>query len=79
MEEGAVAEDGAADATAVLILAKLGFVTRGLQDAATVEDVVAEVLVGRTVELVRSRGGDDVDDTTSGAAGFGGVAVGLGR
>ncbi len=50
-----------------------------LEEVAGVEDVVAEVLVDRAMELVRSRAGDDVDDTARRTASLGRVAVGLNR
>ncbi len=76
-EEGPIPEDRSADASAELVLAKLGLGAAGLEDVAGVEDIVAEELVGAAVELVGAGAGNDVDDTACGTAGFGGVAVGL--
>jgi hypothetical protein len=79
VEEGSIPEDGTADAAAILILAQFGLVAGGLEEVAGVEDVVAEVLVGRSMELVRSSAGDDVDDTAGRTSCLCSVAVGLDR
>jgi len=78
-EEGPISKDGSADAAAVLVLAKFWLGAGVLEEGASVEDVVAEVLVDRAVELVRSRAGDDVEYTAGRASSFCGVAVGLDR
>jgi len=52
---------------------------RSLEEVATVEYIVAEVLVDGAVELVRSSAGDDVDDAASGTSGLWSIAVGLDR
>ncbi len=77
IEESSVSPDGSADATAVLILAQFGLGSSVLKEIAAVEDVVAEVLVDRAVELIGARAGHDIDHTTGRTASLGRVAVGL--
>ena len=68
VEEGAIFDDWSADAGAVLVLTQFGLAAGVLEEAAAIEDVVAEVLVCRAVECVGARAGDDVDDAASGTS-----------
>src|ERR1700679_2058614 len=79
VEEGLVAEDGAADAGSILVLAQFGLGSGVLEEITAVEDIVAEVLVDGAVELVGSGSSDDVDDAACGTASLWSIAVGFDR
>ena len=53
-EEGSVAEDGSAERAAELVLAQLRLAAGGLEHVARIENIIAEELVRRAVELVGS-------------------------
>src|SRR5882757_371024 len=77
-EEGAIADDRPADASAKLVLTPTGF-WDGLSEfvGTGVEDVVAEELICRAVQSVGAGFGDDVDDGSGGPSHLGGEGVGL--
>jgi len=68
-EEEAVADDGAGEEAAELVLAEGG--SFGVEGVAGVEGVVAEEFVEAAVELVAAAGGDEVDGAAAGATVFG--------
>ncbi len=78
-KERLVFHDGAAEAAAKLILAPFrpGSHSGLRKPVARVEDVVTEILEGRSVKCVGSRLGDNVDHCTGGKAHIGAQVVGL--
>src|SRR5208282_3587266 len=56
--------------------ARVGRIGRGAEGVDGLEIAITQVSEDVTVEIVRSGTGDDVDDSTGGAAVFGGVIVG---
>ena len=74
-EEGAIRDDGAADAAAELMLVQDGVDRRKV--VARIETSVPVELVPRAMELVRAGLRQDVNDATPGAADLGRIQVGL--